>query len=118
IDDVYRRAYDLIRAPAVRRALELEREPRGVREWYGRHLFGQGCLMARRLLEAGVPLVSVYWHYEGPDDSPVWDTHWNNFKHLRERLLPPADRAIAAVLHDLSLRGMLDDTLVIVMGEF
>src|SRR5205814_891055 len=63
-------------------------------------------------------LVSVYWHYEGPDDSPVWDTHWNNFQHLRERLLPPADRAIATVLHDLSLRGLLDDTLVIVMGEF
>ncbi len=47
---------------------------------YGQHLFGQGCLLARRLLEAGVGLVTVYWHYEGPDDSPVWDTHWNNFR--------------------------------------
>jgi len=118
VDDVYRRAYELIRAPAVRQALELGREPERVREAYGQHLFGQGCLLGRRLLEAGVPLVSVYWHYEGPDDSPVWDTHWNNFKHLRTRLLPPADRAIAAVLEDLSLRGMLSDTLVIVMGEF
>jgi hypothetical protein len=44
------------------------------------------------MLEAGVGLVTVYWHYEGPDDSPVWDTHWNNFKHLRERLAPPTIR--------------------------
>src|SRR5262249_49116313 len=73
---------------------------------------------ARRLLEAGVSVVTVYWHYEGPDDSPVWDTHWNNFRHLRERLAPPTDQAVAALLDDLPARGLLDDTLVIVMGEF
>lgn len=115
---LYQRAYDLIRSPAVHRALRLEDEPGRVRAAYGEHLFGQGCLLARRLLEAGVPLVSVYWHYEGPQDSPVWDTHANHYPHLRNRLLPPADRAAAALIDDLAARGLLDETLVIVMGEF
>src|SRR5262249_46134676 len=83
----------LLRSPAVRRAFELEREPEPLRSAYGAHRFGQGCLLARRLLEAGVTLVTVYWHYEGPDDSPGWDTHQNNFAHLRNRLLPPTDQA-------------------------
>src|SRR5207244_10120250 len=84
----------------------------------GNHLFGQGCLLARRLVEAGISLVTVYWHYEGPQDSPVWDTHQNNFAHLRQRLLPPTDQAIAALLENLSARGLLDETLVVCMGEF
>ncbi|HYH69191.1 MAG TPA: DUF1501 domain-containing protein [Urbifossiella sp.] len=117
-DIYYQQAFDLIRAPAVRCALRADVEPARVREAYGAHLFGRGCLSARRLLEAGIPLVTVYWHYEGPDDSPVWDTHENNFKHLRERLVPPADRAIAALVEDLGARGLLGDTLVVVMGEF
>lgn len=112
------RAYDLIRSPAVHKALKLDREPEATREAYGSHLFGQGCLLGRRLLEAGVPLVTVYWHYEGPDDSPVWDTHENNFRHLRTRLIPPTDRAVACLLADLADRGLLADTLVVVMGEF
>jgi hypothetical protein len=115
---IYERAFAMIASPAVRRALRLEQEPDRVRTAYGWHLFGQGCLLGRRLLEAGVPLVTVYWHYEGPDDSPVWDTHENNFAHLRRRLAPPADQALAAVFEDLASRGLLDETLVIVMGEF
>src|SRR5262245_45701707 len=98
------RAIDLIRSPAVHRALKLDQEPERAREAYGPHLFGQGCLLGRRLLEAGVPLVTVYWHYEGPDDSPVWDTHENNFRHLRTRLMPPTDRAAGFRLEDLSVR--------------
>jgi hypothetical protein len=74
--------------------------------------------MARRLLEAGVALVTVYWHYEGPADSPVWDTHANNYPHLRNRLMPPADQALAALLDDLAARGLLAETLVVCMGEF
>ncbi len=112
------RAFDLIRSPAVHTALKLDRESRRVHDAYGSHLFGQGCLLARRLLEANVPLVTVYWHYEGPDDSPVWDTHENNFRHMRERLMPPTDKAVAFLLEDLAARGLLDDTLVVVMGEF
>jgi hypothetical protein len=112
------RAYDLLHSPAVQRAVELGREADRVREAYGQHLFAQGCLVARRLLEAGVSLVSVYWHYEGPADSPVWDTHANNFKHMRTRLMPPADQAVAALVADLADRGLLDETLVVCMGEF
>ena len=117
-DPLNDRAYNLIRSPAVHLALKLDREPARVRDAYGPHLFGQGCLLARRLLEADVPLVTVYWHYEGPDDSPVWDTHENNFRHLRTRLMPPTDRAVAFLLADLAARGLLADTLVVVMGEF
>jgi uncharacterized protein (DUF1501 family) len=111
-------AFTLIKSPAVREAFQLGREPDPRRDAYGRHLFGQGCLLARRLVEAGIALVSVYWHYEGPSDSPVWDTHENNFRHLRERLGPPADRAVAALMRDLAERGLLDETLVVCMGEF
>jgi hypothetical protein len=117
--DVFReQALDLLSAPGVREAFALGREPPALRAAYGPHLFGQGCLLARRLLEAGVKLATVYWHYEGPDDSPVWDTHENNFPHLRNRLAPPTDRAVSALLDDLAARGLLEETLVIVMGEF
>jgi hypothetical protein len=118
LDGYYARAFSLVASAAAREAFDVSREPDGVRSAYGGHLFGQGCLLARRLLEAGVDLVTVYWHYEGPDDSPVWDTHWNNFPHLRNRLVPPTDQALSALLDDLAARGMLDDTLVICMGEF
>lgn len=118
LDANFTRALDLLRSPGVHRAFDLSSEPAAVPAAYGEHLFGQGCLLGRRLLEAGVSLVTVYWHYEGPDDSPVWDTHENNFPHLRKRLATPADAGIAAVLRDLSERGLLDDTLVVVMGEF
>jgi hypothetical protein len=118
IDSFYTRALDMVRSPAAQAALDLEREPARLRERYGEHLFGKGCLLARRLIEAGVRLATVYWHYEGPDDSPVWDTHGNNFDHLRKRLMPPTDRAVSALLGDLADRGLLDETLVICMGEF
>ena len=118
LDGYEQQAFDMLQSPAARKAFDLGREPERVRDAYGRHLFGQGCLLARRLVEAGVALVTVYWHYEGPFDSPSWDTHENNFRHLRERLMPPADRAFAALLDDLSGRGLLADTLVVWMGEF
>ena len=118
LDANYARALDLLRSAGMHQAFDLTAEPATIRAAYGEHLFGQGCLLGRRLLEAGVSLVTVYWHYEGPDDSPVWDTHENNFPHLRQRLVPPADAAIAAVLRDLSDRGLLDETLVVVLGEF
>jgi hypothetical protein len=108
----------LIGSSAVRQAFQLDREPERVRAAYGRHLFGQGCLLARRLLEAGVALVTVYWHYEGPNDSPVWDTHANNFPHLRQRLMLPTDQALASLLEDLAGHGLLDETLVVCLGEF
>jgi hypothetical protein len=117
--DIFRgQALELLSAPAVRRAFALGNESPSLRAAYGPHLFGQGCLLARRLLEAGVRLATVYWHYEGPDDSPVWDTHENNFPHLKNRLAPPTDLAVSALIDDLAARGLLEETLVIVMGEF
>ena len=114
----YRQAYEAMAAPAFREAFVLDREPLAVRQRYGNHLFGQGCLLARRLLEAGVGMAAVYWHQEGPPDSLVWDTHQNNFGRLRESLMPPTDAAFSALLEDLEQRGMLDDTLVVCMGDF
>lgn len=117
--DMFRhRALSLSSSRRLHDALDFDAESPRTRDRYGSHLFGRGCLLARRLIEAGVPLVNVYWHYEGPDDSPVWDTHWNNFPHLRERLAPPCDQAVSALVEDLAMRGLLADTLVVVMGEF
>jgi hypothetical protein len=114
----YEQAFDVIRAPESRQAFDLSLESDATRAAYGPHLFGQGCLLARRLLEAGVALVTVYWHYDGPEDSPVWDTHQSNARHLRERLAPPTDRALSSLVADLTVRGLLDDTLLICLGEF
>jgi len=111
-------AWEMVSSPQARQAFALDREPAATRERYGEHLFGQGCLLARRLAEAGVSLVSVYWHYEGPEDSPAWDTHANNFPHLRKRLAPPTDQALSALVEDLHQRGMLNDTLLVCLGEF
>ncbi len=118
LEACYSRAFEVLGSPAVQRALNLAGEPACIVDSYGPHLFGRGCLAARRLIEAGVALVTVYWHYEGPDDSPVWDTHQNNFRHLRQRLAPPTDQAISALLHDLQARGLLESTAVVCLGEF
>ena len=93
-------------------AFELEREPPRVREAYGDHATGQGLLLARRLIEAGVTYVVVNTGFEGN-----WDTHANNFSQLKQKLLPPLDRSVSALLRDLDDRGELDDVLVLVAGE-
>lgn len=110
----YERVFDLMTSPRFHRAFDLKAEPDPVRERYGKTKFGQGTLLARRLVEHGVPLVTVYWN--GPDPSN-WDTHYEETKHLKV-LLPPTDRAFSALLDDLDGRGMLDETLVVWMGEF
>ncbi|MEO6810019.1 MAG: DUF1501 domain-containing protein, partial [Isosphaeraceae bacterium] len=86
-----------------------------VRDRYGRHIHGQCLLMARRLIEAGVHLVTVNWH---DDHQNFWDTHSDNFNQLKNRLMPPADQGFSALLDDLSDRGLLDETLVVWAGEF
>ena len=89
-----------------------------MRERYGWHHFGQSCLLARRLVEAGVPLVTVYWNAPHIDDLQHWDTHKDSFNRLKKHLLPPFDQALSALLDDLQQRGLLDETLVVWMGEF
>jgi uncharacterized protein (DUF1501 family) len=109
------RALDLLLAPTTARAFDLSRETPALRDRYGRHPHGQSCLLARRLIEAGSRLVTVNW----PDDGQTfWDTHGKNFPSLKDRLMPPADRAFSALLDDLSARGLLDETLVVWVGEF
>lgn len=122
----YRKAFDLLDAPQTRQAFDLSAEPASVRERYGRNRSGQACLLARRLAEAGVPLITVVWnhHNRGQDTRPDlddmygWDTHNDIFDVMRHRLLPRFDQTMSALLEDLSTRGMLEDTLVICMGEF
>lgn len=109
------KAIGLIASSQAQRAFQLDLEPDGVRERYGRNTHGQCVLLARRLAEAGVPLVTVNWHDDGQN---FWDTHGNNFNQLRERLMPASDLAFSALLEDLESRGMLDDTLVVWVGEF
>lgn len=119
-------AFEMLERPATREAFELAREPDALRDRYGRNRSGQACLLARRLVEAGVPLVTVIWNHNnrGQDvafddtDSWGWDTHNDIFYGLKERLLPRFDLSFSALLEDLDERGMLEDTLVICMGEF
>jgi hypothetical protein len=111
------RAYALLASPAVRDALDVTREPRAVRESYGMTLFGQGCLAARRLVEAGSKFVTVFWDGFGQFAGCAWDTHANHFPRLKEYLLPGFDRAYAGLLRDLRARGLLDETLVLCLSE-
>jgi hypothetical protein len=116
-----RQAFDLLRSGRARRAFALEQEPPAVRERYGWHKFGQSVLLARRLIEAGVSLVQVNWPREKGDmasNSPVWDTHSKNSERLKKALMPGMDQAYAALLEDLDERGLLEETLVVWMGEF
>lgn len=112
--EAYRaRAFSLVTSPEVRLAFDLSREPAAVRERYGRHSWGQSHLLARRLVEAGVRFVTTV---NGP--SIVWDTHKDNFRRLKDSLVPPMEQAFAALLDDLSDRGLLESTLVVWLGDF
>ncbi len=119
LDSFYQRAFGLITSPATRQACDLGREPEKVRDRYGRHHLGQTFLLARRLSEAGVPLVQICWGANsGSDSNQNWDTHRRNFHFLKNSLLPPFDRALSALIEDLDERGLLRETLVVCMGEF
>lgn len=115
----YRQAFELLAGSSVARAFDLEQESPALRERYGRHLFGQGTLLARRLVEAGVRLVAVNWvrHDDGPGGQG-WDSHSRHLPWCKDELMPPTDAAVSALLEDLADRGMLDETLVVVTGEF
>jgi hypothetical protein len=119
-DENHRRAFELLtHATAQRGAFNLDEEPRAIRERYGLNPHGQSVLQARRLIERGVPLVTVFWPNDGTKNVSVyWDTHSRNFSDLKTRLMPVADQAFTALLDDLGQRGMLEDTLVIWTGEF
>jgi uncharacterized protein (DUF1501 family) len=115
LDDYRERAFRLLSSASTARAFDLAAEPAPVRERYGRAQFGQCCLLARRLAEAGVPLINV--HYcQTPAGS--WDTHGQHFRQMKESLCPTFDRAFAALVEDLDDRGLLGQTLVLANAEF
>jgi hypothetical protein len=115
VSDPHRRAFELL-SSGQRSAFNLEAEPNRVRDRYGRSTLGQGVLLARRLIEAGCRLVTV--SSCRADGDHLWDTHGENFTSLKKRLLPPLDLAYSALLQDLLERGLFDDTVVYLGGEF
>jgi uncharacterized protein (DUF1501 family) len=104
------KAFDLMTSPEAKKAFDIHAEDDKLRDAYGRNTLGQSCLMARRLVEAGVRCVTI--------DHSNWDTHNDNFATLKRQLLPWLDAGLSTLLRDLSQRGLLDSTLVIVTGEF
>jgi hypothetical protein len=118
LDRYQQRALALVTSDEARRAFELSQESPRLRERYGRNKYGQSLLLARRLVEAGVRLVTVYWGGKVNNPDPYWDTHFNNNRRLKDDLLPPFDQCFSAFLEDLEARGLLESTLVVCMGEF
>ncbi len=115
-------AYDLVTSAAVREAFDLKQEPDRLRERYGRSLFGDAVLLGRRLVERGVRFVNVSWdnmreRFSPPASNQVWDTHERNFPILKDNHLPHLDQVYSALMEDLDGRGLLDETLVVMMGE-
>ncbi len=111
------RALSLVGSSRIRDAVDVGHEPLRLRERYGMTLFGQSCLAARRLVEAGARFVTVFWDPVGPHGASVWDTHSNHFPRLRNYLLPVFDQSYSALIGDLDDRGLLDETLVICTSE-
>jgi hypothetical protein len=118
-DPAFEQAYRLVTSPAAKQAFDLASEPAAIRQRYGMKTIGQSCLLARRLVERGVPFVTV--------NDPGWDTHQSAYTRLKEGytgakvpvgLIPSLDMAFSALVDDLEQRGMLDETLIVVMGEF
>jgi uncharacterized protein (DUF1501 family) len=103
----------MLTSGGVKRAFEIEREDPRLRDRYGHHMFGQSLLLSRRLIQAGVPIVQA-----NMGQMNNWDTHIENCNALKTRLLPPLDKAVSAFLDDLEAHGMLDETLVVMVGEF
>lgn len=118
-DDHSRRAFDLLTAGGTRRAFDMNAEPASVRDRYGRSRFGQSVLLARRLVEAGVSLVQVNWtRIANLENQGGWDTHAKHNSSAKDFLMPMMDRAFSALIDDLKVRGLLDETLVVWFGEF
>ncbi len=114
-DQFSEQAYSLLTSSAAQAAFRIDDEKDAVRDKYGRTTVGQSCLLARRLVEAGVSFVTVNDRGMGPLG---WDTHAQNFPTIKNTLAPPLDKGVAALVEDLGERGLLDDTLVVMMGEF
>jgi uncharacterized protein (DUF1501 family) len=113
LSDQQQQAFSMLTSGKVAQAFEMNREPAPVRDRYGRHAFGQSLLLARRLVQAGVPVVQA-----NMGRAQTWDSHGDIFPRLKNKLLPPLDQGVAALLDDLEAMGLLDETLVMLLGEF
>jgi uncharacterized protein (DUF1501 family) len=121
LDESYQKAVAMLTSPRFKQAFDLTREPAAVRDAYGRTTYGQGCLLARRAVEAGAKFVNVYFSRSIGGKGGGWDYHGFNKESVTGRLdelLPMADQTLPALITDLEARGMLDDTLVVWVGEF
>ena len=121
IDAFYQHALTMLATPKVRNAFDLSQENPKLRDAYGRTTYGQSCLLARRLIEAGVGFVTVYFSNSIGNGAMMqggWDTHGNNFNDLKKRLLPITDQTVPTLIEDMHARGLLDETLIVWMGEF
>lgn len=121
LDDTFQLAYRLMSSPKARAAFDLQKEPIAIRDRYGRTRFGQSCLMARRLIEAGVRFVTVNM-FETVFDELTWDIHgskpFTDIHQMAETIVPTFDRAYSALFEDLAQRGLLSNTIVVATGEF
>jgi hypothetical protein len=118
LPEYYDRALSLIVSGRARDAFQLAEEPAPIRELYGRNTFGQSCLLARRLVEAGTKVVEVIWPKVANSDNHSWDHHVDLTSRMRDRSGPMLDQGLSGLLTDLDQRGMLDSTLVVAVGEF
>jgi uncharacterized protein (DUF1501 family) len=118
LDEYYQRALNLIISGKARQAFDLAQEPDSLRNRYGRNTFGQSCLLARRLVEAGTRVVEVVWPKVANSDNHSWDVHVGLYQRMKNQSAPMLDQGLSALFEDLDQRGMLDETLVVAIGEF
>ena len=118
MDPHYQNAYELLTSPRIRDGFDIEREPARLRNAYGLNAVGQSCLLARRLIERGSRFVQINFSRNVTQHGYGWDTHGNGRDTLKSQLLPKLNACLGTLLEDLSLRGLLDETLVVAMGEF
>jgi uncharacterized protein (DUF1501 family) len=118
LDSYYDKALGLVLSGRARKAFDLSAEDAKLRERYGKNTFGQCCLLARRLVEAGTRFVEVVWPKVANSDNHSWDVHVGLSKRMKDQAAPLLDSGVSALIEDLDERGMLDDTLVVVVGEF
>jgi hypothetical protein len=115
MNDFQRRAFNMLSSGTTARAFQIDQEPASARDAYGRNIYGQSLLLARRLIEAGTRVVTMSW---APDANATWDTHGDNFNRLRNTLLPQFDAAASSLIGELAERGMLERTIVAILGDF
>ncbi len=118
LDEYFSQALSLVVSGKAREAFDLSQEPEAIRDAYGRNTFGQSCLLARRLVEAGTRVVEVIWPKVANSDNHSWDHHTDLSKRMKNQSAPMLDAGLSALIEDLDQRGMLEDTLVVAVGEF